>query len=390
MAHAIELLNGLRASRQPASRLADRQQAAARGLGLGLALVLASSVVPAGAATPASGSSAPAASSGAPGTAPGPLRALRTAVGCLISPDRVADIGSPVVGIVASLPVDVGDVVRAGQTLVSLRADVEGANVQAAQARSSIDAEVLAAEASLQLARQRLERSQQLQAEGFVSSQATDQARAEHQVAQQKLQQARGQLRVSAGELGVARAQLGQRRVQAGFDGVIVERFVNVGERVEDKPMLRLARLDPLRVELVVPAQRYGSLAVKDQISVQPDLPGAAPVTASVTHVDPLIDAASNTFRVRLKLPNPGHVLPGGARCKVDLPMAADSSTAAGRPATGSRPAAHMLRLAAPDGAVQPVTLPAAPVPAKPALPMAEGQPPRSPAPRGLVLKLTL
>lgn len=385
MAHAIELLNGPRVGRQPASRLADRQQAAARGLATGLALVLAASVIPAGAATPTSGSSAPAASSGAPGSAPGPLRALRTAVGCLISPDRVADIGSPVVGIVASLPVDVGDVVRAGQTLVSLRADVEGANVQAAQARSSIDAEVLAAEASLQLARQRLERSQQLQAEGFVSSQATDQARAEHQVAQQKLQQARGQLRVSAGELGVARAQLGQRRVQAGFDGVIVERFVNVGERVEDKPMLRLARLDPLRVELVVPAQRYGSLAVKDQISVQPDLPGAAPVTASVTHVDPLIDAASNTFRVRLKLPNPGHVLPGGARCRVDLPMAAGSGTAA-----GSRPAAHTPRLAAPDGAVQPVTLPAAPAPAKPALPSAEAPAPRSPAPRGLALKLTL
>jgi multidrug efflux pump subunit AcrA (membrane-fusion protein) len=39
---------------------------------------------------------------------------------------------------------------------------------------------------------------------------------------------------------------------------------------------------------------------------------------ARVTHVDKIIDAASNTFRVRLSLPNPGNRLPAGARCKVD------------------------------------------------------------------------
>jgi multidrug efflux pump subunit AcrA (membrane-fusion protein) len=41
-------------------------------------------------------------------------------------------------------------------------------------------------------------------------------------------------------------------------------------------------------------------------------------LSARVTHVDRIIDAASNTFRVRLALPNPGHRLPAGARCKVD------------------------------------------------------------------------
>jgi hypothetical protein len=32
-----------------------------------------------------------------------------------------------------------------------------------------------------------------------------------------------------------------------------------------------------------------------------------------------VIDAASNTFRVRLELPNPNGALPAGLRCKVDL-----------------------------------------------------------------------
>jgi RND family efflux transporter MFP subunit len=246
-------------------------------------------------------------------------RAAKQPVGCLIGPERVADIGSPVVGVVAAMKVDTGDEVRAGQVLVELRSDVESANVQAASARSIIDADERAAQANLELTQQRLQRATELQDQGFVSGQATDQARAERDVAAQKLEQARGQRIVSARELGIVQAQLGQRTVRSPFDGVITDRFINAGERVEDKPMLRLAMLNPLRVELVVPASRYGTVALQDEVTVIPDLPGATPVMARVTHVDKLIDAASNTFRVRLKLPNPGNRLPAGARCRVEL-----------------------------------------------------------------------
>ena len=251
-------------------------------------------------------------------------RPAKQPVACLIGPERVADIGSPVVGVVAAMHVDSGDVVREGQALVVLRSDVESANVRAAQARAIIDADVRAAEANLELARQRHVRAKELQDQGFVSSQATDQARAEHDVAEQKLEQARGQKKVSARELGIVQAQLGQRTVRSPFTGVVTDRFINAGERVEEKPMLRLAMLDPLRVELVLPASRYGSVALHDRVSVIPDLPGAAPAMARVTHVDKVIDAASNTFRVRMSLPNPGNKLPAGARCRVDLaPLAA-------------------------------------------------------------------
>ena len=106
--------------------------------------------------------------------------------------------------------------------------------------------------------------------------------------------------------------------MRSPFAGVVVERYANVGERVEERPLVRVAMLDPLRVEIVMPASRWGSVAVGHQLAVVPELPGAGTLTARVTHVDRLIDAASNTFRVRLALPNPGHRLPAGARCKVD------------------------------------------------------------------------
>ncbi|MFZ2651433.1 MAG: efflux RND transporter periplasmic adaptor subunit [Burkholderiaceae bacterium] len=262
-------------------------------------------------------------------------RPAKQPIGCLIGPERVADIGSPVVGIVAAMHVDSGHAVHEGQVLVTLHADVESANLQAAQARSVIDADVRAAEANLDLARQRHVRAKELQDQGFVSSQATDQARAEHDVAAQKLEQARGQKQVSAREMGVVQAQLGQRTVRSPFHGVVTDRFINAGERVEEKPMLRLAMLNPLRVELVLPASRYGTVALREQVSVIPDLPGAVPAMARVTHVDKVIDAASNTFRVRLKLPNPGHKLPAGARCRVDLAPVPGAAPSAPKPVPG-------------------------------------------------------
>ena len=42
--------------------------------------------------------------------------------------------------------------------------------------------------------------------------------------------------------------------------------------------------------------------------------------TARVKVVDPVIDAASGTFGVRLELPNPNYRLPAGLKCKVRFP----------------------------------------------------------------------
>ncbi len=266
---------------------------------------------------------------GAASAGPASRAARSTAVGCLIGPERVADIGSPVTGVIASVKVDRGDAVKKGEPLIVLDSAIEQAGVQAAQARSVIDADVKAAEANLALAQQKHQRLAGLVAEGFVTPQAVEQARAERDVAEQKLAQARGQRVVQAQELGVVRAQLGQRTLRSPFDGVIAERYVSAGERAEDKPLLRVAMLDPLRVELVVPASRWGSVAKGDKLPIVPELPGASTLMARVTHIDRMIDAGSNTFRVRLSLPNPRHKLPAGASYKLEAPVAATPPGAA-------------------------------------------------------------
>ena len=275
-----------------------------------------------------------------PALAAGPLgsTAAPKPFGCLIEPDRVADVGSQVVGLVERLDVERGDSVAAGQPLIALRAEVERANAHVADTRSRVDADVLAAQASLELAEQKMKRAKMLVAQNFVSEQAVEQARAELALAKQKLNQSRAQQHIWLGERRVADAQLALRTVRSPFAGVVVERFVNTGERVEERPLMRVAVIDPLRVELMVPTAQYGSIARGDRIAIHPELPGAGSVTATVRHVDRVLDAASNSFRVRLSLPNPNYRLPAGLRCKADLPLAADAAPPRG--ATPPKPAA--------------------------------------------------
>jgi len=249
-------------------------------------------------------------------------------MGCLIEPDRVADVGSQVVGLVERLHVERGARVAAGQLLVSLRADVERANARAAQTRSRADADIRAAQASLDLAEQKVRRAEALLAQKFVSEQAVEQARGEAEVARQKLSQVRSQQAIWLDESQVAAAQLALRTVRSPFAGIVVERYVNPGERVEEKPVVRIAVINPLRVELMVPSARYGTLALGDKLQIRPDLPGAGLVTATVNQVDRVFDAASNSFRVRLTLPNPQNRLPAGLRCKVEEAAAASATPA--------------------------------------------------------------
>ena len=223
------------------------------------------------------------------------------------------------VGIVHQVHVKRGESVRAGQVLVTLRADVERANASAAKTRAAVDAEVLAAQTGVTLAEQKQRRAQSLQAQNFVSPQAVDLARGELDIAQQKLNQVKGQQRIWVEERGVAEAQLALRTVRSPFDGVVVERFVNPGERVDDRPLVRVAVIDPLRVELMVPTAQYGSFSLGDSVTIRPELPGAGAVNATVQHVDRVFDAASNSFRVQLSLPNADHRLPAGLRCKADI-----------------------------------------------------------------------
>jgi len=264
-------------------------------------------------------------------------------LGCLIEPHRVVELGTPVIGVIESIHVERGDRVRKGQLIATLRADVERAAVGVAATKAQVAAEVQAAQANYDLAKGKYDRAKDLMDKNFISSQALEQARTDAEVSAQKLTQAHEQRRIWDRELRLAEAQLGMRTIRSPANGVIAERYLSPGERVEEKPIVRLATIDPLRVELVVPAQLFGSIQTGSWLNVVPELPNAKPRLAKVVLVDPLIDGPSNTFRARLQLPNANYEVPAGLRCAVELgagaPARASAEQPLGKPVPGMRPA---------------------------------------------------
>ena len=238
---------------------------------------------------------------------------------CMIQPDQIIQVGSPVAGLIERVRFERGEFVNRGQVIAQLKADVERAALDLARARMSQLGEIVAARSSLEFARRELERSNELLEQNFVSENYVDKQRTEVEVAGGRTDQAQEKRVLAEKEVALAEAQLALRIVRAPISGIIVERFLSAGEHVDDKPIVRIASVDPLRVDVLVPAAAFGLVKIGMRGKVIPEMINRSEHLAVVRIVDRVIEPASNTFRVRLELPNPRGTLPAGLRCKVDL-----------------------------------------------------------------------
>jgi len=236
---------------------------------------------------------------------------------CIIEPNQVVAIGSPVTGRIGSILVDRADVVEAGQPLVQLDSRVEVAVVAVARARAEMDGQVLASEAAAEMDERKKQRALQLFERDVLSLDLKEEAETQAEFSRRELQKAREGRRLAALELKQARELLARRTIRSPVSGVVVERLMAAGEVVDEETILRVAEIDPLLVEVILPSAMFGSIELGTRAAITPDVPGDEVHVASVTIVDRVIDAASGTFAVRLELPNPDHTIPGGLHCQV-------------------------------------------------------------------------
>jgi RND family efflux transporter MFP subunit len=237
---------------------------------------------------------------------------------CVIEPAQVVKLASQATGLITRLDVDRGDVVARGQVLGTLSDEVERANLALAQARAGNDHDIAANQARLAYLQRKHGRASTLASGNLVSRNTSEEAEAEMKVAENQLRLAVLNREVARLEVAQAEALLRQRALVSPIDGVVMERLLRVGEfRHDQSPVFTLAQVDPLRVEVFLPAALHGQVRIGMAAAVTPELPGAQPVAAMVGVVDPVMDAASGTFGVRLALPNPDKGLPAGVRCRV-------------------------------------------------------------------------
>lgn len=155
--------------------------------------------------------------------------------------DRSADIAANVAGRVTNTYVERGMPVKAGQVLAVVDSRAAGFQVAAAVAQSQ------AAQTQVALAKQDCERADTLYSQGAIATAEHDRLKAQctAQLYNANAAQANADL---------ANKSANDTIIRAPFDGIIGERFINVGEYVQ--PPTRVASLfaiNPVRVSLSVP-----------------------------------------------------------------------------------------------------------------------------------------
>ncbi|MEP4148164.1 MAG: efflux RND transporter periplasmic adaptor subunit [Halioglobus sp.] len=239
-------------------------------------------------------------------------------LGCLLEPTTVAELSASTRGKVAEIQVKRGDVVKKGQVLARLESGVEELNVELAKKRAGMSMDLQSKEARLDLSELNEKRTRELAEKNMMSSMQLDEAATEKTIAQLEAFEAKERYALSKVELRRAEELLRQRYIHSTLDGIVVEMYKEVGEFVDEEPLLKLAQLDPLKVDVIASVDLFGEIKEGTNLTVSPELAGVPPFVATVDVVDKIIDGASGTFRFSMVLPNPEYAVPAGLNCQLE------------------------------------------------------------------------
>ena len=244
----------------------------------------------------------------------------------LIEPYELIEIGTPSEGIVDQVNVDRSSPIKKGQVLVALESSLEQASLKKAQAMATFDGEIRLQQIQLAFAKRVHQRIKSLAA---ISAHDKDQAATKIILTEYRLRKARENNTLAMLEVKKAQAMLARRSVKSPISGVVVDRYVSPGEYVKSQPLLKIAKINPLRVEVIIPSRMFNKITPGTTATIIPELSAYGEHRATVRIVDKIIDSASNTFGVRLELPNTEHHLLAGLKCLVrfELDTSMDTET---------------------------------------------------------------
>ena len=239
---------------------------------------------------------------------------------CVIDPYMTVELSSPVQGVLEEVLVKRGDSVKKGQVLARLRSGVEQAGVDLAKARAKSMTEIRVSSEKYELSQRTLKRVGELYQKKLISTIEHDEASTTVVVAELEVLLATERHHVAQLELERAIEVLKLRSIVSPIDGVVVERYKSPGEFIEDQPLLKLAQVNPLNVEVIAPLYWLGTIKNGMTARVYPEEPVGGSYKAKVVIVDSVVDSASGTFGVRLKLPNDNHRVSAGLTCNIKFP----------------------------------------------------------------------
>jgi len=228
---------------------------------------------------------------------------LHWASGSVVSRED-ARVASELEGRVIAV-VEVGQTIAKGEVLARL-------DDTALRLRERDDQASLARiEAQLDYAVSQEQRYEQLVAQASIASAQLDQARSERRVLEQDLVRARVALERT-------RHALRQSIVRAPFDGVVAERFIQLGEYLATgAPVARLVNPKAVEIRVRAPVELASELAAATRVTLRA---GNSLSEQAISALVPIADETSRQLELRIALQ--GATLSIGAAVEVGLPAA--------------------------------------------------------------------
>ena len=221
-----------------------------------------------------------------------PMERVLHVVGTL-SAHEEATVAAQVAGQIEANRVDLGDRVTAGQELALI-------DTTSYEALTRQSAALLAkATAAAAAAMQSLKRVQDLQKDRIASLSDLDFAVAE-------AGKTAADVKAAEAADAIARLDLARSRVHAPFAGAVAQRIVSGGDYVAvGTPIVKLVKLDPLRLRLEVPERESVALRVGQRVRVTVE--GDTNIyTGQIARVAPAIREANRMLLVEADVPNRG------------------------------------------------------------------------------------
>ena len=230
-----------------------------------------------------------------------------------LNPVVLISVGTQVSGTVRKLFVDFNDKVKKGQPLLEL----DDALVAASERQSA--ANVINAQAALDLAQANEARIKQLFAQEYVSKQEYDQS-------QQALKSARAQLALARAQNERDRANVNFTVIRSPVDGVVIDRVVDIGQTVaasfQTPTLIKIAQdLSEMRIDTSFAEADIGNIREGQKARFTVDAFPSRSFVGDVQQIrlNPTNQQNVVTYNVRINVANPDQTLLPGMTAYVNI-----------------------------------------------------------------------
>ena len=175
----------------------------------------------------------------------------------ILPPQATMVVSAPLAGVVQDIGVGVGQSVRAGQTVARLMSSQ----------LLEWQRDTRQAQSNAKLAQAKLQRDEQLAAEGLIAQVRLQETRNQYEIAHSIAAERRQAMQLAG---GVAESNQPLLALNAAVAGTVMEVLATPGQRVEmGMPVLRIARAGLLAVELQATLAQARTLRVGDSITLE-------------------------------------------------------------------------------------------------------------------------